>query len=187
MTTLREAAQAALEREAGPEQVHAEMKALAMLRTALAEHVPETNFGNIGPVAWMGDGTFISDAVKRTALPTFAARYPTPLYTHPQPEPVTEPVAWYVERIAPGKRDHGRRLGPWFSREAAEEWVDDVHVLRTLYAATPREPVRLTRVAIDDIAAQCDAHQLGHRAAGEFCAAFARAIEAAVLAANRRT
>jgi len=38
---------------------------------------------DVEPVAWMGDGTFISDAVKRTALATFAHRYPTPLYLHP--------------------------------------------------------------------------------------------------------
>lgn len=43
------------------------------------------------------------------------------------------PRAWYVERIAPGKRDNGMKLGPWWKQEQAEEWADDRHELKTLY------------------------------------------------------
>ena len=43
------------------------------------------------------------------------------------------PRAWYVERVAPGMRDHGMKLGPWWKQEQAEEWADDRHQLRTLY------------------------------------------------------
>ena len=49
------------------------------------------------------------------------------------------PVAWYVERVAPGKRDHGMKLGPWWKREQAEEWVDDRHELHALYAHPPAQ------------------------------------------------
>jgi hypothetical protein len=46
------------------------------------------------PVVWMGDGTFISHAVKQTSTPAFAARYPTPLYASP---PKRKPLT--VEQI----------------------------------------------------------------------------------------
>lgn len=51
-------------------------------------------------------------------------------------EPTVRPRAWYVERVAPGKRDNGMKLGPWWKREQAEEWADDRHELRTLYDQT---------------------------------------------------
>ena len=44
------------------------------------------------PRAWEGDGTFISNSVKRTSTPVFAARYPTPLYAHPAQPAVPEPM-----------------------------------------------------------------------------------------------
>lgn len=40
-----------------------------------------------------------------------------------------EPVAWYVKRVAPGMRDDGTKLGPWFKKSDAEEWVDENHIL----------------------------------------------------------
>lgn len=53
----------------------------------------------------------------------------------------SEPVAFYVQRVAPGKRDDGMRLGPWWRKEDAEEWVDERHVLRELHAhPAPAEP-----------------------------------------------
>lgn len=53
----------------------------------------------------------------------------------PQMEPLERGVtAWYVERVAPGMRDHGMKLGPWFKKSEAEQWVDDRHVLRELVA-----------------------------------------------------
>lgn len=53
-----------------------------------------------------------------------------------------EPVAWFVRRNAPGKRDDGMRLGPFWKKEDAEDWVDDRHILHALYATpqpTPQE------------------------------------------------
>ncbi len=56
-----------------------------------------------------------------------------------------EPVAWYVKRHAPGKRDDGMRLGPFWKRDDAEQWVDDRHVLYALVdyslRSEEREPV----------------------------------------------
>jgi hypothetical protein len=62
--------------------------------------------------------------------------------TDAAPQAVDAPVAWYVERHAPGKRDHGMKLGPFWKKEAAEEWVDDRHHLKPLYAlkAPAKEP-----------------------------------------------
>lgn len=40
-----------------------------------------------------------------------------------------QPIAWYIKRVAPGMRDDGRKLGPWFKKSDAEEWVDDNHIL----------------------------------------------------------
>ena len=59
-------------------------EAITALRAALAE--------TDEPVAWMdADGNTISHAIKVTLLPTFAALYPVPLYTHPpRREPLTD-------------------------------------------------------------------------------------------------
>ena len=51
------------------------------------------------PVAWMGDGTFISDAVKRTALPTFAARYPVPLFASPAADAVWNEAGAHANKL----------------------------------------------------------------------------------------
>ena len=68
---------------------------------------------------------------------------------YPQPQGEQEPVAWYVERHAPGRRDHGMKLGPFWKRKDAEEWLDDNHRLRSLYAGQPpqgeQEPVGFVR------------------------------------------
>ena len=40
-----------------------------------------------------------------------------------------QPIAWYVKRVTPGMRDDGRKLGPWFKKSDAEEWVDENHIL----------------------------------------------------------
>jgi hypothetical protein len=76
MAQLVERARAAADR------IEADAKRIAELEAALAAQGE--------PAAWMGDGTFISDAVKRTATPVFAARYPTPLYTAPQALTLTD-------------------------------------------------------------------------------------------------
>jgi hypothetical protein len=62
---------------------------------------------------------------------------PPPVAATPAPQEPAEPVAWYVQRHAPGKRDHGTRLGPFWKKADAEEWVDDRHVLKELYATQP--------------------------------------------------
>lgn len=66
----------------------------------------------------------------------------------------SEPVAFYVQRVAPGKRDDGMRLGPWWRKEDAEEWADERHVLRELHAhPAPAEPtaacVEAMRMALE--------------------------------------
>jgi hypothetical protein len=43
------------------------------------------------------------------------------------------PIAWYVKRIAPGKKDHGAKMGPFFSEREAKEWIDENHVIVPLY------------------------------------------------------
>ena len=53
---------------------------------------------------------------------------------------ISGPVAWYVERVAPGMRDHGRRQGPYWSKDIAESYVDEWHVLRALYAMPDAQP-----------------------------------------------
>lgn len=56
-----------------------------------------------------------------------------------------DPFAWYVERVAPGRRDHGLKLGPFWKREQAEEWVDERHVLKPLFdGAEPDGDVNLS-------------------------------------------
>jgi len=56
-----------------------------------------------------------------------------------------EAVAWYVECVAPGMKDHGTRVGPFFKREEAGDWVNPHYgmELRVLFAAPPRsgEPI----------------------------------------------
>lgn len=52
-------------------------------------------------------------------------------------KPVEEVVAWYVMRNAPGFR-HGMRLGPFWKRSDAEEWLDDRHTLHPLCAPSLR-------------------------------------------------
>ena len=54
-------------------------------------------------------------------------------------EPDAQPVAWYVERRAPGYGDDGVKSGPWWSKNEAKRFADDHHVLRPLYAA-PQPP-----------------------------------------------
>lgn len=72
------------------------------------------------------------------------------------PEP--EPVAWYVERVHPGKRDHGMKLGLFWRLEEAQGWCDANHELRCLYPAPPAAPapaapvVPLTDEQINEIA-----------------------------------
>lgn len=45
-----------------------------------------------------------------------------------------EPVAWYIERVVPGKRDNGVKMGPFFDKEEADELADECHLIRPLYA-----------------------------------------------------
>lgn len=39
-------------------------------------------------------------------------------------KPIT---AWTVVRVAPGLRDDGAKIGPFFKEEEADEWVDENH------------------------------------------------------------
>lgn len=59
-----------------------------------------------------------------------------------------EALAFYVERVAPGMRDDGAKIGLWWKRNAAEEWVDDRHVLRELVS---REVVAKKDAAIKEL------------------------------------
>ena len=52
-----------------------------------------------------------------------------------------KPMAWYVKRSAPGRRDHGMKLGPFWKIEDAQEWVDENHTLHEMYDAPPDTPV----------------------------------------------
>ena len=63
---------------------------------------------------------------------------PTNISVHQTAEPA-QPVAWYVERRAPGYGDDGVKSGPWWSKNEAKRFADDHHVLRPLYAA-PQPP-----------------------------------------------
>lgn len=63
---------------------------------------------------------------------------PTKISVHQTAEPA-QPVAWYVERRAPGYGDDGVKSGPWWSKNEAKRFADDHHVLRPLYAA-PQPP-----------------------------------------------
>lgn len=68
-------------------------------------------------------------------------------------ESAGEPVAWYVERVAPGKRDNGARIGPFFNKRQAEDFCDSIHVMRPLYAHPPSPgPVELSDADIERIA-----------------------------------
>ncbi len=101
-----------------------------------------------------------------------------------------EVTAWYVERVAPGRRDHGMKLGPWFKKSEAEQWVDDRHVLRELVAtqdpakqhnmSVPRDtgeqmrqadPAQLTQRAIEI--------ETDHRVPGDVVAGLNRMVSAA--------
>lgn len=76
----------------------------------------------------------------RAALAEFDASLtdPTKISVHQTAEPA-QPVAWYVERRAPGYGDDGVKSGPWWSKNEAKRFADDHHVLRPLYAA-PQPP-----------------------------------------------
>lgn len=52
----------------------------------------------------------------------------------PHPDAEAQPVAWMIVRVAPGMADDGVRCGPFFSREMADQWVDEHHKLVPLYA-----------------------------------------------------
>ena len=59
-----------------------------------------------------------------------------------QPQVEPEPVAYYVERHAPGMRDHSTKLGPFWKREDAEGWLDEHHQMHALYThPQPRKPL----------------------------------------------
>ena len=59
-----------------------------------------------------------------------------------QPQGGQEPVAYYVERHAPGMRDHSTKLGPFWKREDAEGWLDEHHQMHALYThPQPRQPL----------------------------------------------
>ena len=60
---------------------------------------------------------------------------PTKISVHQTAEPA-QPVAWYVERRAPGYGDDGVKSGPWWSKNEAKRFADDHHVLRPLYQPT---------------------------------------------------
>ena len=44
-----------------------------------------------------------------------------------------KPVAWYVRRNAPGMRDDGRKMGPFWRESDADDWVDENHTKHPLY------------------------------------------------------
>lgn len=67
-----------------------------------------------------------------------------------------QPAAWFVQRVAPGRRDHGMRLGPWWRLQDAEDWVDDRHELHPLYAGSP-PAVGAEPLSPDALADKCEA------------------------------
>ncbi len=52
-----------------------------------------------------------------------------------------KPAAYFIQRIAPGRRDDGVRMGLTFRKEEAEEFVDDIHTLKVLYQKDLEAPV----------------------------------------------
>lgn len=90
---------------------------------------------------------------------------------YPQPQGEQEPVAWYVERHAPGRRDHGMKLGPFWKRKDAEEWLDDNHRLRSLYAGQPpqgeQEPVAWAEEIIEYLHAHYDTEMIKELDSGD--------------------
>lgn len=44
-----------------------------------------------------------------------------------------EPIAWYVRRNCPGKSDDGRKYGPFWKEEDADDWLDENHTKHPLY------------------------------------------------------
>ncbi len=61
------------------------------------------------------------------------------------------PVAWFVRRNAPGWRDNGMRLGPFWKKEEAEEWLNDQHTLHELFAApVPEARTQVTWKSLTD-------------------------------------
>ena len=93
--------------------------------------------------------------LRKAALAEFDASLtdPTKISVHQTAEPA-QPVAWYVERRAPGYGDDGVKSGPWWSKNAAKRFADDHHVLRPLYPADAiREAVLAEREAISKFCA----------------------------------
>lgn len=99
---------------------------------------------------------------------------PTKISVHQTAEPA-QPVAWYVERRAPGYGDDGVKSGPWWSKNAAKRFADDHHVLRPLYAA-PQPHADVPRLKASEI------HELliDERGVERFGVELARAVEAEV-------
>ena len=93
MTTLREAAQQALEalKEHGAAYMHHEAeyrKAITALRAALeqpVQGVPETDCGNMEPLAWLESpyGSIRMNTTMRFQFPPQSLKWKIPLYTHP--------------------------------------------------------------------------------------------------------
>lgn len=59
-----------------------------------------------------------------------------------------EPVAWLVRRNAKGKRDDGMRLGLFWNKEDAKDWVCSSHTLHALYTAPPDTEELLHNLAV---------------------------------------
>lgn len=95
----------------------------------------------LGYVSKTGHGTYYRETITPAlaALEHGGRKMWTPLVAAAllRQWPDAAPVAWYVERVAPGKRDNGMRLGPFWKLEDAQEWCDERHELRELYAAPP--------------------------------------------------
>jgi hypothetical protein len=108
------------------------------LRAALAEPVQEPEGIAAAYRRWV-DESHAPLLRRADAEGAFAAGWQAALA-----EPVQEVVAWFVMRQAPGYRDHGMKLGPFWKRSDAEEWLDDRHTLHPLCAPSlrPAEPVQ---------------------------------------------
>lgn len=46
------------------------------------------------------------------------------------------PAAWYLQRVAPGRRDHGMKIGPFWKLQVAQELEDRDHKILPLYDET---------------------------------------------------
>ena len=136
---------------------------------ALVREVADPRWAD--PVCSMGDMVTLTLDEMIAFADRVAARERAALAAEP-----AQPVAWYVERRAPGYGDDGVKSGPWWSKNAAKRFADDHHVLRPLYPADPQPHADVPRLKASEI------HELliDKRGVERFGVELAREVEAEV-------